>query len=151
MLLRFSYKDIWILERSILFLLDFTNPPQPITSPELAEVESKMDNTNITKNVQICFIVDLASFDKIDKNQKPGFWKKAVKKMWQTNTSVAELPCLLMINKGSNLSRSYIQIAYLVYSLRNFVSYRIKLVYHKILDFFHHFFLVQVLFYIQVI
>ena len=78
MLLRFSYKDIWILERSILFLLDFTNPPQPITSPELAKVESKMDNRNITKNVQICFIVvDLASFDKIDKIRNP-----VSEKMW---------------------------------------------------------------------
>ena len=93
MLLRFSYKDIWILERSILFLLDFTNPPQPITSPELAIVESKMDITNITKNVQICFIVvDLASFDKIDKIRNP-----VSEKMWQTNTS-AEWPIILNSN-----------------------------------------------------
>ena len=60
----------------MLFLFDLTNPPQPITSPELAKVESKMDNKNITKNVQICFIVDLASFDKIDKNSETRFLKK---------------------------------------------------------------------------
>lgn len=117
MLLRFSYKDIWILERSILFLLDFTNPPQPITSPELAIVESKMDITNITKNVQICFIVvDLASFDKIDKIRNP-----VSEKMWQTNTSVASassLACLLMINKGSNLDRSYLHILHFNYLIK---------------------------------
>ena len=55
-----------------MFLFDLTNPPQPITSPELAIVESKIENTNITKNVRICFIVvDLASFDKIDKIRNP--------------------------------------------------------------------------------